>query len=408
MTSTVTTYRYDPMAVDVQANPYPYYEMLRRDAPVIHVPELDLWFVSRYDDVRRVMHDNVAFSSQAMAAAVTRPNDMAKEAGLADEADPGTVSIVGTDGAMHSRLRGIVNRGFTPRRIAGLEPEIRAMARTYVDAFVDAGGGDLQSAIAVPFPIDVIAALLGVDAERRADFRRWSEYLVRAVFDQPDADEQQRMLESGVEMTEWLDNEIASRTDRAGDDFISVLMRAEQEGGALDHDELTVFVFTLLVAGSITTAYLLGNAVLALLDRPHVLDAVRADPSLVPALVEETLRFDAPTQLMLRTATADLEIAGTRIPKGANLAPLLGSANRDDSMFPLPGVFDPGRRPAEHLAFGHGVHFCLGAALARIEARVVFEELFARVGAIAPAGPCERVQSLVFRGPKSLPVAVHA
>ena len=185
MTSTVTTYHYDPLAVDVQANPYPYYEMLRRDAPVFRVPELDLWFVSRYEDVRRVMHDNVAFSSQAMAAAVTRPNEIAKEAGLADEADPGTVSIVGTDGAMHSRLRSIVNRGFTPRRIASLEPEIRAMARAYVDAFVEAGGGDVQSAIAVPFPIDVIAALLGVDAERRADFRRWSEYLVRAVFDQP-------------------------------------------------------------------------------------------------------------------------------------------------------------------------------------------------------------------------------
>jgi cytochrome P450 len=406
MTTTATLDRYDPLAVDVQADPYPYYEMLRRHAPVYHVGTLDLWAVSRYDDVRRVMHDHDAFSSQAMAAAVTRPNDYALQAGLAEPDVEPTVSIVGTDGAMHARLRSIVNRGFTPRRIASLEPEIRAMARTYVDAFLEAGGGDVQSALAVPFPIDVIAALLGVDAARRADFRRWAEHMVIAVFERPDDEEQMRILQSGVEMTEWLDAEIAARGNRAGDDFISVLLHAERDTGALDHEELLVFVFTLLVAGSITTAYLIGNALLALRDRPYVVDAVRSDVSLVPGLVEETLRFDAPTQLMLRTAVDDVTIAGTTIPRGATVAPLLGSANRDEGMFPLAGVFDPERRPTDHLAFGHGVHYCLGAALARIEARVVFEELLGRARTIEPAGRAERVDSLVFRGPSQLPLAV--
>jgi cytochrome P450 len=406
MTSTATEYGYDPLGEDVQADPYPYYAMLRRDAPVYHVADLDLWAVSRFDDVRRVMHDASAFSSQAMAAAVTRPNEYAQEAGLGEDGEEAAVSIVGTDGATHTRLRHIVNRGFTPRRIASLEPEIRAMAGTYVDAFVAAGGGDVQSALAVPFPIDVIAALLGVDGSRRDDFRRWAEHMVVAVFEQPDDEEQTGILQSSVEMSEWLHEEIATRDGGTGDDFISVLLRAERDGGSLTPDEMFVFVFTLLVAGSITTAYLVGNGILALLERPYLLDIVRDDRSLVPPLVEETLRFDAPTQLMLRTATDDVDIAGMTIPRGATVVPLLGSANRDDAMFAVPGVFDPRRRPAEHLAFGHGIHYCLGAALARVEARVVFDELLPRVRSMEPAGRCERVHSLVFRGPKRLPITV--
>jgi cytochrome P450 len=408
MTSTVglDQYRYDPLAPDVQADPYPYYSMLRRDAPVSYLPELDLWAVARYEDVRRVMRDNVAFSSEAMADAVSQPEEFARRAGLADGDRDANISIVGTDGPTHARLRQIVNRGFTPRRIGSLEPELRAMACRYVDAFVDAGGGDVQAAVAVPFPIVVIAALLGVDGARRDDFRRWAESMVIAVFERPDDDQQLEIVQHANEMMEWLDEVIATRDDRDGEDLISVLLRAERDGGALTHDELRAFVVTLLVAGSITTAYLIGNAVIALAHRPHVVADVHGDLTLVPPLVEETLRFDAPTQLMLRTATTDVDIAGTTIPKGATVAPLQGSANRDESMFPLPDVFAPRRLAIEHLAFGHGVHYCLGAALARMEARVVLEQLLARVRSIEPTGRVERVNSLVFRGPKVLPVGV--
>jgi hypothetical protein len=162
------------------------------------------------------------------------------------------------------------------------------------------------------------------------------------------------------------------------------------------------------VAGSITTAYLIGNGTLALFDNRTALDAVRADHSLVPALVEETLRYDAPTQMMFRTATDDMEISGTAIPAGATVAALLGSANRDETVFTDPDRFDLGRHNLEHLSFGHGVHFCLGAALARIESRIAFEELLAPIRTLEVVGDVERVSSLVFRGPTRLPLRITA
>jgi cytochrome P450 len=314
------------------------------------------------------------------------------------------VSIIGTDGDTHSRLRHIVNRGFTPRRIAELEPMVRRIVREFLDELAASESGDLQSDFAVPFPTVVIAELLGVDPGRRNEFRRWSEHMVFAVFEQADERQQREIAASAEAMMDWLDGEIAERASHAGSDLLSVLLSAELEGGALSHDELKAFVATLLVAGSITTAYLIGNGILALLDDPTALDAARANASLIPALVEETLRYDAPTQMMFRTATADIEIAGTTIPEGATVAPLLGSANRDESVFPDPDRFDLSRRNLDHLAFGHGVHFCLGAALARIESRVAFEELFARASGFELNGDVERVSSLVFRGPTRLPI----
>jgi cytochrome P450 len=256
----------------------------------------------------------------------------------------------------------------------------------------------------VPLPTVVIAELLGVDPERRGDFRRWSEHMVVAVFEQPDAHKRQEIVASAEEMMAWLDDVIAERSGRAAPDLISVLLRAELDGGALSHDELRTFVVTLLVAGSITTAYLIGNAALAILEHPDAYEQVRADPTLVGGLVEEALRYDAPTQMMLRTATQETEIAGTVIPRGATVAPLLGSANRDDAVFGAPDRFVLTRNPTEHLTFGHGTHFCLGAALARLEARIAFDELFARAPRIEPAGDVGRTTSLVFRGPTSLPV----
>jgi cytochrome P450 len=401
---TNATVSYDPLAPDVLADPYPYYTELRRHAPVQHVPSLGLWAVSRHRDVRRVMHEHTTFSSQAMAAAVARPADFAAEVGVRSDDDVEPISIIGTDGETHTRLRQIVNRGFTPRRMAELEPRVRELTQGFVRDLIAAGSGDLQADFAVPLPTVVIAELLGVDPERRGDFRRWSEHMVVAVFEQPDAHRRQEIVASAEEMMAWLDDVIAERSGRAAPDLISVLLRAELDGGALSHDELRTFVVTLLVAGSITTAYLIGNAALAILEHPDAYEQVRADPTLVGGLVEEALRYDAPTQMMLRTATQETEIAGTVIPRGATVAPLLGSANRDDAVFGAPDRFVLTRNPTEHLTFGHGTHFCLGAALARLEARIAFDELFARAPRIEPAGDVGRTTSLVFRGPTSLPV----
>jgi cytochrome P450 len=396
---------YDPLHDDVQADPYPYYAALREQVPVCWLDSLQSFVVSRYDDVRRVMHDHDTFSSEAMGALVSRPVEYADAADVLDEYDRSDFpnSIVGLDGAAHSRLRMIVNRGFTPRRIGVLEAEMRRTANAFLGPLVAAGEGDLQAGFAVPFPTSVIAQLLGVPVERRDDFRRWSEWMVKGVFEPLDVDQQHAVAAAGREMGDYLGAIIEERGDGRGDDLISVLLDAEPEGGALTPQELEVFVFTLLVAGSITTAYLIGRAVQLLAAEPLLLAAIRADRLGVPAVVEESLRYDTPVQLMFRTATADVDIAGTTIPSRSTVIALLGSANRDPSMFDAPDVFDPARASTEHLSFGHGVHFCLGAALARLEARVALEELLARTEVLEPAGDAEHVASIVFRGPTSLP-----
>jgi cytochrome P450 len=393
---------YEPLAPETQADPYPAYATLRESAPVYYVESLDAHAVSRHADVGRVLHDHQAFSSQAMAALVTRP--VAMTAQSADDTESFGMSIIGTDGDAHARMRLIVNRGFTPRRVAEQERQIRAIARGFIDEFVTAGGGDLQSAVAVPYPTAVIAALLGVDPDQRDEFRRWSEHMVLAVFEPDAAGQLDDIAQSSEQMGRWLDDVIAERSSGLGDDLISVLLRAEAEGGALTPAELRTFVFTLLVAGSITTAYLIGSAVIALLADPDLLARARSEDGYIARVVEETLRFEAPTQLMFRTTTAPVEIAGVEIPRGATVLPLIGSANRDERVFAEPDRFDPTRDGRDHLTFGHGSHFCLGAALARMEARIGLEELLARAPGIVPGAPPEHVTSLVFRGPTQLPL----
>jgi cytochrome P450 len=405
---TPTTLTYDPFSLEVQADPYPSYARLRRESPVHYVESLDAFAVSRHADVRRVMHDHHSFSSEAMAALVARPVDYAREA-AADGSqfeDYGQVSIVGTDGDTHTRLRTIVNRGFTPRRMAEQEGDIRRVARAFVEQLVAAGGGNLQSILAIPFPTAVIASLLGVDADRRAEFRRWSEHMVLGVFEPTTPEQQGEIARSGEQMGEWLDQIIEERAGTRNDDLVSVLLRAEMEGGALTSDEMRVFVITLLVAGSITTAYLIGSAVVEMARHPTLLARARSDANIVARIVEETLRYETPVQLMFRTATTPVEIAGVTIPQGATVLPIIGSANRDENVFTDPDAFDPDRDTGDHIAFGHGVHFCLGAALARLEARIAIEELLAVAPDLVITGEVAQMTSLVFRGPTAVPLAL--
>ena len=398
-----TTVAYDPFAPAVQADPYPFYAALREQAPVQYVESLGAYAVSRHADVLRVMHDHASFSSAAMAELVSRPAEIGAD-GEHNVAGPESISIVGLDGAAHTRLRTIVNRAFTPRRIAELEDEMRSIARALLAPLVARGEGDLMAEFAAPFPTIVIAEILGVDPARRAEFRRWSEHMVMAVFEPMTAEQRETVAQSGSEMGDYLDTVIEERAARPDDDMISLLLRAELEGGALSRQELEVFVFTLLVAGSITTAYLIGNAVMQLVQEPVLLAGVRANPELVGAVAEESLRHESPVQLMFRTATCDIELAGTTIPAGATVLPLLGAANRDERVFPDPDRFDEHRAAGGTLAFGHGVHYCLGAALARLEAKVALEELLRATDGFEPAGSMERITSLVFRGPTVLPL----
>jgi len=395
---------YDPLDPLTREDPYPSYAALRREAPVYQVPSLGgVWAISRHADVVAVLHSPERFSSAAMAAAVRKPADLAPADSAGEAPDPAAMSIIGADPPAHTRLRSIVSRAFTPRRIADLEPRVREIARDLLARFVPRGECDLVADYAVPLPVGVIAELLGIDRERYADFKRWSDAAMRAVFDSPSPEEAEQLGQALAEMNDYVEQAIAARRSRPGDDLIGTLLRAESQEGALTADEVRLFVFTLLVAGNVTTTHLIGNAMLALLAHPGELARVTHTPALVPGLVEEALRYDAPVQLMLRTATRDVDIAGVTIPRGAIVAPLSGSANRDDRVFPDPDRFDVTRDSKDQLAFGHGIHFCLGAALARLEARVAFEELLPRIR--DPIHADERVtwtNVLTLRGPTAL------
>jgi len=400
---------YDPLDPLVREDPYPSYATLRREAPVYQVPGLGIWAVSRYADVVRVLRSPERFSSAAMAAAVRKPADLAPEDGQRQAPDPTALSIIGADPPGHTRLRSIVSRAFTPRRIADLEPRVREIARDLLARFVPRGECDLVADYAVPLPVGVIAELLGIDRERQSDFKRWSDASMRAVFDSPGHEEGEQIGQALVEMNDYVEQTIAARRSRPADDLIGTLLRAESCEGALTVDEVRLFVFTLLVAGNVTTTHLIANAMLALMAHPSELAKVTRTPALVPGLVEEALRYDAPVQFTLRTATQDVELAGVTIPQGALVAPLSGSANRDEQVFPDADRFDVTRNPKDQLAFGHGIHFCLGAALARLEARVAFGELLPRIR--DPIRQDELVSwtnVLTLRGPTALRLRFEA
>jgi cytochrome P450 len=255
----------------------------------------------------------------------------------------------------------------------------------------------------------VIAEMLGVPAERFEDFKRWSDSIVRAISGVASREDPEEAVETREEFLEYIAEVVAERRQSPRDDLISTLVQAGEGEGTLTEGEAIAFTMLLLVAGNETTTNLIGNAVLALLAHPQELARVRANPGLVPALVEETLRYDSPVQGLFRQTTEDVELAGTSLPKGALLMLLFASANRDERQFPDPERFDVTRNPRGHLAFGFGIHFCLGAALARLEARIALESLLARCDEISrPEEAVEWIDSLLLRGPRSLPLRFRA
>jgi cytochrome P450 len=304
-------------------------------------------------------------------------------------------------------MRAIVNRGFTPRRIAELEPRVREIARAALDAVAEKGELDLVDDYAIPIPVTVIAELLGVERERCADFKRWSDCVVAGVTGSAAGLRPETLFQAFAELNTYVMQVAEERRREPKDDLISTLVRAEGGDAALTPAEVVMFILLLLVAGNETTTNLLGNALLALIAHPVELARVQRDPRLVPLLVEEALRYDGPVQFIFRKATQDVEIAGTKIPAGAIVMPLAGSANRDDTQFADPDRFDVTRNPQGHLAFGLGIHFCLGASLARLEARVALEELFARFQRFERMEPeVEYIDSFLVRGPRHLPLRV--
>lgn len=423
----MTSIDYEPASPAVTQDPYPYYEAMRRESPVYRIPSSGFYAVSRYDDVMRVLKDPEVFSSNGMrlmmmSAMTGNVQNMALDVEdiraerekVAEQLDfdPGMFlsaqTVISSDPPQHGRLRSIVNRGFTPRRIAALEPRVREIARELLTTAVedDSGSFDLVRDYSIPLPVRVIAELIGVEPEKRADFKRWSDTIVSGA--SGSAASPQEMIATFAEFTAYF-NEISERRRKEpANDLISTLVQAE-EGDSLSPVEVIMFAVLLLVAGNETTTNLIGNGIQALLAHPDQLEKIQADTGLIPGFVEEALRYDSPVQALFRQTKDDVEVAGTKIPTGSIVLPLFASANRDDAQFPDAARFDVTRNPQGHVAFGFGIHFCLGASLARLEAKVAFEELLGRTARLERLeAETEYIDSFLLRGPRSLPLRYTA
>jgi cytochrome P450 len=359
-----------------------------------------LFTVSRFDEVSHVLRHPEIFSSEIMGG--SEPEILNDEGDIA----PTSGALIAHDPPEHTRQRAIVNRGFTPRRIAALEPRIRKNAEELFASFAGRGDADLMKEFANPLPVMVIAEMLGLDPARRDDFKRWSTALIVGST-RPAGGGYASNFELFREFRAYMTQVIEERRRNPGDDLISNLIHTGEGEGILDPEQVVSFATLMLAAGSETTTNLIGNAMLALFRDPELLARVQAHPELIPQVVEEALRYDAPVQLTARLAVSDSEVAGVAIPKGSIVAVLLGSANRDETHFEHADRFDIDRETPSHLAFGFGNHFCIGASLARLEGRVALEMILTRLPELeltVEPDQVERHGSFLIRGPSTLPV----
>jgi cytochrome P450 len=395
---------FDPFSPSVVADPHPHYAALRAASPVHHAVDHDLWLVTRYDDVVRVIRDPLVFSSaEGMGRLMTGgvgPNRV-KDGALFGMSPAELRVLIATDPPDHTTLRRLVSRAFTPRAISALEPRLRALCGELVDGLLqdlERGPADLVSSVAMPFPVTVIAELLGIPAERRDDFKRWSDALVGSLAGEADL---RGARDAMIELTGFVVEQIERRRREPSDDLIGRLVEVGEELGA---GEIVAFVILLLVAGNETTTNLIGNGAQAFADHPAQLERLVSDPSLVASAVEEVFRYDGPVQALFRGTTQDAQVSGVTIPAGSLVMVCFAAANRDPDHYADPQAFDVARNPQDHLGLGHGIHYCLGASLARLEARIVLDTFLDRAVALAPAGGAEPLANAVLRGFRSFPV----
>ena len=390
---------YNPLLPEVQAYPYPYYAALRRDKPVAWLEPLQCWAVSRFDDVDYALRNPQLFSSA---------NWLGQSIGEFNPA-PEVPWMIETDPPDHSRLRKLVSKGFTPRMVGRLEPRLRVIASELLGDARARPETDFVREFSGVLPVIAIAEMLGVEPARRLDFKRWSDNVVLGTSRPTDAAVRAQVHATNAEMRAYFHQAIADRRKTPREDLLTALVQAEEERQTLTAVEVLAMAMLVLLAGNETTMNLLSNTVLALLAHPAELARIRNDRSLIPQLIEEMLRYDSPVQIVFRRTTQAIELSGKTIPADVVVFLLIGSANRDERKFPDPDRFDPARDASEHLAFGFGTHFCLGAQLARLEAKVALEELFASCPPFAVDDKrVQRISSMFLRGIKHLPMRFAA
>jgi cytochrome P450 len=392
---------FDPYDYATQDDPYPTYRRLRDEAPLYHNEEHDFWVLSRHADLHRAVRTDGTFSNE-MGVSL----DPSAWTPYAHQ----TMSFLAMDPPRQTRLRKLVSKGFTPKRVAGLEPRIQRITDHYLDSAIEAGEFDWIGDFAGKLPMDVISEMLGVPVADRDEVRRLADLLVHrepGLRDVPKAG-----IEAAMTLFGYYADLLAERKRRPADDLTSALLAAEEDGDRMSDQEIIAFLFLMVVAGNETTTKLLGNAIYHLTDHPEQRDEVFARPELVDPWIEETLRHDTSTQLLARHLVEDLPLHGVTAPAGSKLLFCLGAANRDDRVFTAPDTFDVHRDEAELrqiLSFGGGRHFCLGANLARLESRVALRSLVGRARTIeADHAAAVRFYSANVRGFAHVPVRVEA
>ncbi|MDG5760035.1 cytochrome P450 [Natronococcus sp. A-GB1] len=381
--------------------PFDWYREMRENAPVRYDPSRGCWDVFRYADVKRILDDDGTFSVNPRLADDFQEPERPEE-GLLFE------TMLFKDPPRHDELRGVVDDAFEPRAIRALEPEIRELATDLLsDALADDRGElDIVDDFAYPLPVVVIAQLLGVPAEDREQFKRWSDTLVESSSTDDETEAfTQRQREAQMEMASYFFEMIADRRESPRDDLMSQIVTRELEDGSrLSEEEALGTCILLLIAGNITTTNLVTNAVRCF-DAHDLFDELRAEPDAIGRAIEEVLRYRSPVQAMSRVATEDVTLRDTEIESGDRVVVWLGSANRDERQFEDADAFVPNRSPNQHLGFGHGTHYCLGAPLARLEASVALEELCARTATIETVDTdLQPVRSSLIYGVESLPI----
>lgn len=374
-------------------DPFALFARLRREAPVAWNEELGFWAVSRHADVLAVSKDPETFCSGKGILLMDLGRDLPDVPGALLYVDP----------PEHQRYRKLVQPAFAPSRIRALEPLIRERARALLDAIAPGTPSDLVASLAVPFPLLVIADMLGVPEDQWPAMQRWTDALIELA-----TEESEENVLIATEMATYFLDVIAERTTDPRDDLVSVLATVTVDGEKLSNAELMMFCGQLLVAGNETTRNLISAGLVALAEHPDQWQRLVDDRSLIPAAVEELLRWTTPVISFLRTATRDTEVGGQPVQADEPLLLLYASANRDEEAFgPTAGHLDVGREPNAQLAFGFGEHFCIGAALARLEGRIVFEELLERFSVLEAAGPVERLPSHVIAGVLRAPLTLR-
>ena len=387
---------FNPYGYDVHEDPYPHYAALREHAPVYRSDEFDFWALSRHDDVLGAFRNVDAFSNA---------NGVSLDPAAYGPDAHRVMSFLAMDPPRHTRLRTLIGKAFTVRRVATMEEDIRALAVEHIEPALERGEFDFVADFAGKLPMDVISELVGVPRPDRAELRRLADLVVHrdeGHFDVPEAG----ML-AALDLVTYYQGMVGERRRAPRDDLTSALMAADLDGDRLTDEELVAFLFLMVVAGNETTTKLLSNAWYWGWRNPDELAKPFADPDRIPDWVEETVRYDGSSQMVVRTTRQPVEVRGVEIPAGERVLLLIGSANRDPDAFPEPDRYDLDRDTTKLVSFGSGRHFCMGAPLARLEARVGLQELVARVASYdIDEAAAARVHSINVRGFATLPTSV--